>query len=120
MFTNFEFNQGTDFIPEYNLPQDYLAFMHQHNGGEGPVGKNAYMQLVPLEELVSFNKDYEIEKYLPDIILFGTDLGGTLFGYDTKKKMYAAIDACSMSGEDVWYKGKTFNEFIAAVDQGDL
>lgn len=117
MFTNFEFNQGTDFIPEYNLPQDYLAFMHQHNGGEGPVGKNAYIQLIPLEELASFNKDYEIEKYFPNIILFGTDLGGTLFGYEHKKKMYCAIDSCSMFEEDVRYTAKSFDGFILAVDK---
>lgn len=117
MFTEFEFNPSTDFIPDMDLPEDYLSFMHQHNGGEGPVGKNAYMQLIPLEELDSFNTDYEVEKYLPDIVLLGTDLGGILFGFDKKKEIYCAVDSCSMIEEDVRYAGHSFDEFIKAIDQ---
>lgn len=54
MFTEFDFNEKTDYrIEEVNgvkLPADYLEFMHQHNGGEGCVGENLYMQLYKLEE----------------------------------------------------------------------
>ena len=39
------------------LPNDYLEFMHKHNGGEGDVGKNSYMQFIKLEELVDYNND---------------------------------------------------------------
>ena len=117
MFNNFEFNQGTDYIPDMDLPEDYLSFMHQHNGGEGPVGENAYLQLIPLEELASFNKDYEIEQYLPKIVIFGTDLGGILFGYDHEKKLFCAVDSCSMVEEDVRFAGNSFDEFIKAIDQ---
>ena len=34
--------------------------MHKHNGGEGDVGKNSYIQLIKLEELVDYN--YELLK----------------------------------------------------------
>ena len=64
LFKDFEFNESTDYnIKEINgnqLPSDYLEFMYKHNGGEGDVGKNSYMQFIKLEELVDYNNDYEI------------------------------------------------------------
>ena len=124
MFADFEFNAPAGrVITEVNgisLPEDYLEFMTDHDGGEGPVGENAYMQLVRLEELESFNEEYEIAQWLPDIALFGTDLGGMLFGFSAAKEMYCAVDACSMTEEDVFYAGRTFEEFVRAVDAGEL
>ena len=50
LFKEFEFNESTTCdITEINgmqLPRDYLEFMHEHNGGEGDVGKNSYMQFI--------------------------------------------------------------------------
>ncbi len=49
LFKEFEFNESIDYdIKEINgvqLSSDYLEFMHKHNGGEGDVGKNSYMDL---------------------------------------------------------------------------
>ena len=43
MFKDFEFNEKPEeLIYEVNgmvLPTDYLAFMKEHNGGEGPLGE---------------------------------------------------------------------------------
>ncbi len=45
LFIDFSFNEKPDtVITEVNglpLPEDYLAFMQEHNGGEGPIGKTA-------------------------------------------------------------------------------
>ena len=49
LFKEFEFKESIDYdIKEINgvqLSSDYLEFMHKHNGGEGDVGKNSYMDL---------------------------------------------------------------------------
>ena len=46
MFREFDFNEKPEeLISEVNgitLPDDYLAFMSEHNGGEGPLGENNY------------------------------------------------------------------------------
>ena len=55
MFSKFEFNEKPErMITEVNgfaLPKDYLAFMSEHNGGEGPIGENNYGRFYRLEEL---------------------------------------------------------------------
>jgi hypothetical protein len=64
------------------LPIDYLAFLRRHNGGEGCLGEN-YIILWRAEELIQFNRDYEVETYAPGIFLIGSNGGGEGYGFDT-------------------------------------
>jgi hypothetical protein len=66
-----------------SLPSDYLDFLRQHNGGEGFIGDN-YIIFWRAEELVDFNREYEVDKYAPGILLFGSDGGGEGYGFDTQ------------------------------------
>ena len=67
LLTDFLSNGASDTVlTEVNgipLPEDYLAFMHTCNGGEGDMGKNAYIQIFSIEELAEANQEYEIQKY---------------------------------------------------------
>ena len=65
------------------IPRDYLDFLQQHDGGEGFIGDN-YIVLWKAEELADFNREYEVEKYAPGILLFGSDGGGEGYGFDTE------------------------------------
>jgi hypothetical protein len=65
-----------------SLPSDYLDF-RQHNGGEGFIGEN-YIVFWRAEELADFNREYEVDKYAPGILLFGGDGGGEGYGFDTQ------------------------------------
>jgi len=65
------------------LPSDYLSFLRQHNGGEGFIGDN-YIIFWKAEELADFNREYEVARYAPGILLFGSDGGGEGYGFDTQ------------------------------------
>jgi hypothetical protein len=65
------------------LPLDYLDFLRQHNGGEGFIGDN-YIIFWKAEELADFNREYEVDRYAPGIVLFGSDGGGDGYGFDTR------------------------------------
>jgi hypothetical protein len=65
------------------LPDDYVAYLKRSNGGEGFVG-DAYLVLWKAEELVEFNKDYEMETRAPGLIAFGGNGGGEGFAFDTR------------------------------------
>lgn len=98
------------------LPEDYLAFMHSCNGGEGDMGKNAYIQIFTMEELAEANQEYEIQKYMPDYFIWGTDLGGMLFGYSRKTGRYSAVDCVSLSENDLMYEEPTLLAFLKRWD----
>jgi SMI1 / KNR4 family (SUKH-1) len=65
------------------LPSDYLDFLKHHNGGDGFVGKK-YIIFWKAEELADFNREYEVEKYAPGILLFGSSGGGEGYGFDAQ------------------------------------
>ena len=51
---------------------------------------------------------------------FGTDLGGSLFGYKPETQTYCAIDPCSVDEQDIFWAGNDFEGFIRALDDGNL
>ena len=57
------------------LPEDYLEFMREHNGGEGEVG-GTYLVLFPLEELETVYDNYDLGRVLPGYVAIGGDGGG--------------------------------------------
>jgi len=75
--------QGLSSNLEVPLPRDYLDFLRQHNGGEGFIG-DRYIVLWKAEELADFNREYEVGKYAPGILLFGSNGGGEAYGFDTR------------------------------------
>jgi hypothetical protein len=65
------------------LPKDYVQFLKLANGGEGFIG-NAYAIFWSVEELSSMNRSYEVQKYAPGLLIFGSDGGGEAYGFDTR------------------------------------
>jgi len=68
-----------------DLPEDYIDFLKEHNGGEGFVDEN-YVIFFKAEELADFNREYEVEKYAPGIFLFASNGGGEGYGFDTQDR----------------------------------
>jgi len=73
------------------LPSDYVEFMEKCNGGEGFIGEN-YLILYPLNEIIEANEDYEVAKYLPNVLLIGSNGGGEAIAIDFNKlKKYIIV-----------------------------
>lgn len=73
------------------LPDDYLSIFTKLNGGEGFIGKE-YLILWKAEELIPFNREYEVDQYAPGIFLFGSNGGGEGFGFDTRSQPYEVVE----------------------------
>ncbi|UEP38553.1 SMI1/KNR4 family protein [Burkholderia ambifaria] len=88
---NWHWNEGasnqavSDLISliEIALPDDYLAFLKEHNGGEGFID-NDYLMLWRAEDIIAFNKEYEVVEYAPGLLLFGSNGGGEAYAFDTR------------------------------------
>ncbi|WP_053059952.1 MULTISPECIES: SMI1/KNR4 family protein [Burkholderia cepacia complex] len=88
---NWHWNEGasnqavSDLIAliEIPLPDDYLTFLREHNGGEGFID-NEYLMLWRAEDIVTFNEEYEVAEYAPGLLLFGSNGGGEAYAFDTR------------------------------------
>ena len=121
MFVEFEFNEKPEeIITSVNgltLPEDYLAFMQEHNGGEGNLGENNYGCFYRLEELEGVNDEYEVGKNWPGYVVIGSDMSGQLWAYNPEKKIYCQIDSCN-NGDDTYYTvSYSFEEFLKKMDE---
>ncbi|MEE1113754.1 MAG: SMI1/KNR4 family protein [Eubacterium sp.] len=79
-----EFNEPYEgeLINEINgvkLPEEYINFMRDHNGGEGDLGET-WITIYALEELQQINDDYEVRDNLPGTVIFATGDGTEFYG----------------------------------------
>jgi hypothetical protein len=72
------------------LPADYVEFLKFTNGGEGFIGKE-YVILWGIEDLYSMNQSYEIKKYVPGLLIFGSNGGGEAYGFDTRSPQWPIV-----------------------------
>ena len=120
MFKDFDFNdKPEEMITEVNglaLPEDYLDFMREHNGGEGPLGENNYGRFFRLEELEEINNEYDVPNSWPGYVVIG-GIDDALWAYNPEKKIYCQIDSCNI-GEDTYYTvSDSFEEFLIKMDE---
>ena len=119
MFKNFDFNEPpTQMITTVNgmeLPDDYLEFMSEHNGGEGPIGEIGYGCFFMLEELEKINDDYDVQEAWPGHIVIGSDMGGMLWAYWPEEKIYCQIDSLITSEDTYCDESETLEEFIRKI-----
>ena len=55
------------------LPEQYKRFLLWSNGGEGKLGNN-YIYIWAIEDVIAYNHDYAIQKYLQkEYLAFGMD-----------------------------------------------
>ena len=121
MFKEFEFNEKPNqIIPSVNgldLPEDYLAFMREHNGGEGPLGENNYGRFYRLEELAEVNAEYDVSNNWPGYVVLGSDMSGQLWAWNPEKRIWCQIDSCNID-EDTYYTiSDSFEAFLINMDE---
>ena len=95
------------------LPEEYVLFLKNGNGGEGLIGKS-YAILWNVSELASLNESYQSHKWAPGILIFGSDGGDEAFGFDTRNPNWPIVQIpfIGMSWSDARPMGQTFNQFV--------
>ena len=99
---------------QFIFPEDYKKFMLKHNGAEGSMGENSYVQLWSLENLIKYNQGYDVEKYVPGLILIGSDGGNEAYAYDSrgKSKPIVSVPFIVMNFDDVVKCADNFTDFL--------
>jgi SMI1-KNR4 cell-wall len=98
------------------LPSDYLAFLREHDGGEGWVGPH-YLVLDRLDELPDFQDPWG-EDSGPFVIL-GSDGGDELFAFDSREEMAVFMVPGVGGPQHAIYVAPSFTEFLHRLHRGD-
>lgn len=99
------------------LPEEYVAFLIETNGGAGPVGHNGWASFYSVNELVEMNAWYHDDPFeqFEGLTLFGSDGGGEAFCFDTDG---AVVMAAYISGKEDNIPIGPFNEFLRRLATG--
>ena len=95
------------------LPADFLEFLGSSNGGEGFLGE-AYVVIWSVEDIVELNKLYEVERYAPGLLLFGSDGGGEGYAFDTTQEgpPVVRVPLVGMNRSLMCVEGRSFGDFV--------
>ena len=119
LFKNFQFNEApAQMIRSVNgleLPEDYLEFMSEHNGGEGQIGEIGYGCFFRLEELEEINDKYNVQESWPGYVVIGSDMGGMLWAYSPEEKIYCQIDSCAIDDDTCYDASESLEEFVRKI-----
>jgi hypothetical protein len=96
------------------LPRDYGDFLRRCNGGEGFVGDD-YVMLWRLEDIETFNHEYQVDEYLPGFLLIGSSGGGEAYCFKTGDGswMVGRVPFVGMSERRFVTLAASFSEFWA-------
>jgi cell wall assembly regulator SMI1 len=100
------------------LPEDYKTFLLEHNGGDGFIGAD-YVILWKAEELSKFNDGYEVSKYAPGLLVFGSNGDGDGFAFDTRTSpnLVMQVPFIGMSAADEFRVAGSFNELLERMHE---
>jgi hypothetical protein len=95
------------------VPEDYIEFMRETNGAEGTVG-DSYIQIWPVENILSLNKEYRSDEFTPGLLIFASDGGDTAYAFDARSTEVniAEFPFVSIDSEDIRKRANNFTEFL--------
>ncbi len=100
----------------FSLPDEYLDFMRLANGGEGELGIwPGWFILWAIENVVEWNKDYEVADRYPGFLAFGSNGGGEMLAFDLRNQEpfpVVALPHIGFDAEDAMFVAHSFHEFV--------
>ena len=101
-----------------SFPDDYREFLAWSNGGGGIYGEH-YVALWAVEEVPTLNGDYQIGKYLPNVIGIGSNRGGDCYALDyrsdTESPPLVQVPFGDLAPESVTILGRRLASWLAQV-----
>ena len=102
------------------LPDGFRAFLAASNGYDDALGKG-YLSLWPAGQLTPRNEGYEVARQIDDVVLIGSNGGGTCYGIDWAggAAQFISVPFVPMQRAELRVLGATFRDFVEAVERGD-
>jgi hypothetical protein len=97
------------------LPDSYIAFLRQANGGEGFIGER-YVRLWRVEQLIEMNRCYNVGEFFPNLFFVGTNGGGEAYAFRTSGTDPTVFEVPLIGlPSDARMVASSFNSFVAGA-----
>jgi hypothetical protein len=98
-------------------PVSYLAFLRRANGGEGFVGES-YAMLLRCEDLIKYNRDYQVEELAPGFLLVGSNGGGEAYAFNLASCSSALFQLpfIGLEAQHATEVAESFDSFLAVLN----
>lgn len=68
------------------LPAEYLALLRLSDGGDAAMsGYPTYVRIWPARTAIEYNRDYEVQRWLPGFVGIGDNGGSDMVGFDSRR-----------------------------------
>ena len=107
-----EFNEtNSDDIFSSNKYRKFEKYINECISGECMIGENSYLILWEKSDIEELNDDYEVNEFLTNSILIGSDGGDIAYGINEEGKFFS-VPFIGMDDDEVELMGNNFEEFI--------
>lgn len=94
-----------------NKYKKFEKYINECICGEGMIGENSYLILWEKNDIEELNDDYEVNEFLTNSILIGSDGGDTAYGINEEGKFFS-VPFIGMDDGEIVILGNSFEEFI--------
>ena len=94
-----------------NKYKKFEKYINECICGEGMIGENSYLLLWGKSDIEELNDDYEVNEFLTNSVLIGSDGGDTAYGINEEGKFFS-VPFVGMDDDEVEIMGNDFEEFI--------
>ena len=96
---------------------DDINALEENLGAEGAIGKENYLALWSVNEIVDLNVEYAVKEFTPQLTYFGSDGGEMAYAFDTSNENIAIVEIPfeSIDIEDKTFIADDFYSFIDAL-----
>ncbi|GAC1539348.1 MAG: hypothetical protein NVS2B9_06310 [Myxococcales bacterium] len=99
------------------FPEDFKAFLAEHDGGAGRVGE-APIELWRIDEVIAKNEDSEMTRASPGLVVFADDGGAEAHAFFCKEKdctQVGRIGELAAGEHEFEPMGTSFAQFLEAL-----
>jgi len=107
----FELQEKIDF----EIDNDYLEFIKEHNGAEGFLNENSFIQLWAIEDILALNPYYEDVKECENLFFFGSNGSNTGFAFNKIDGIIVSINFLDILDREPDFISKTFESFLVVM-----
>ncbi|MGD0950275.1 MAG: SMI1/KNR4 family protein [Candidatus Binatia bacterium] len=99
------------------LPTEFVAYWSSDHPKEGSLGvKPGWFQLWRPDQVREFNEAYEVAKYAPGFLAFGSNGGAEMLAFDTSLRVFMVPFVGMHTGEAILV-AESWDDFVSKIEQ---